>query len=367
MAAPGSYGQLMEHTNNNPRLVSEVVKSGVLADHPFVLVDVGCGLGIDPLWRRFEPNLHAYGIDPQLAEIERLRCEELNPQVRYHAALVGLPDDHEFHKRRVGEAQRWSAYFHPIARSSGFLAAERATESGRRSLAELNTWTTEELTTRKLTLSDFARQQGLRNIDFVKTDTDGSDLEVLSSARDAVRETGILGFMVETLYNAQPNETDNSIANVDRLLRDQGLLLYALSCNRYSRAALPAPFVHPAPMQTTFGQLMWGDAVYLRDAGSSDYTAVWGEELSPAKLLKLACLYELFQVPDCAAELLLRNQRILGELFDVQRGLDLLTPRLRGRRVPYSEYIAAFDRDPSALYPHLVRRAYRGIRTRLRP
>jgi FkbM family methyltransferase len=356
----------MDNANNNPALVPEVVRSGALTSDPFVLIDVGCGLGIDSLWRRFEPNIHAYGLDPQLSEIERLQREERNVHVHYRAALVGLPNDDEFHKRRAEDARRWSAYFHPLARSSGFLATERATEAGRRSLVELNTWTREELTTEKVTLSDFIREEGLRNVDFVKTDTDGSDLEVLLSAMDVVKETGILGFMVETSYNAQPSDTESSIANVDRLLRDQGFLLYTLDIHRYSRAALPAPFVHPAPMQTKFGQVMWGDTVYLRDAGSSEYAELWGDELTPTKLLKLACLYELFQVRDCAAELLLRHEQMLGSLFDVRRGLDLLTPRLRGRRVSYSEYIAAFDKEPSALYPHLVRRVYRGIRRRLR-
>jgi hypothetical protein len=112
--------------------------------------------------------------------------------------------------------------------------------------------------------------------------------------------------------------------------------------------------------------VMFGDAIYLRDAGSRESEDVWGEELEPTKLLKLACLYELFQVPDCAAELLLRHEETLGRLFDVRRGLDLLTPRLRGRRVSYAEYIAAFDRTPSALYPHPVSRVYRGVRRRLR-
>jgi FkbM family methyltransferase len=356
----------MDNANYNPAFVPEVVRSGALADDPFVLIDVGCGLGIDPLWRLFEPCLHSYGIDPQISEIERLQREERNPDVRYHAAWVRLPDHDEFHKRRADDARRWSAYFHPLARSSGFLATERAKEAGGRSLAKLNTWTSEELTTEKLRLADFVREQGLRNIDFVKIDTDGADLEVLLSAVDVVKETGILGFMVETSYNTQPSDTESSLANIDRALRGQGFLLYTLSVLRYSRAALPAPFVHPTPMQTTSGQVMFGDAVYLRDAGSSDYAEVWGDELTPTKLLKLACLYELFQAPDSAAELLLRHERALTEVIDVRAALDRLTPRLRGRRVSFAEYVAAFDRDPSALYPRWIQLAARRARRLLR-
>src|SRR5215831_20428967 len=231
----------MDNATSRPALVPEVVGSGVLADDPFVLIDVGCGLGIDPLWRLFEPHLHAYGFDPQVSEVARLQREKRNPHVQYHAALVGLPEDDDYHRRREEDNRCWSAYFHPLARSSGFLATERETNAGQRSLSELNTWSLEELTTEKVSLSQFTLERSLRNVDFVKTDTDGSDLEVLLSAADVVRETGILGFMVETSYNAQPNETDSSIANIDRLLRGQGFLLCTLDIKRYSRAALPGP------------------------------------------------------------------------------------------------------------------------------
>lgn len=341
----------MDNAQYDPTLVPYIVRRGALVRNPFVVIDVGCGMGIDPLWRLFEPYLQAHGIDPQVSEIGRLRRAERNRDVRYHAALVGLPDDDDYHRQRAIDRGRDSPYFHPFARSSGALASKRATEAGGRSLSELNTWSLEELTDDKLSLSEFIRQLGLHDVDFVKTDTDGSDLEVLLSARDAVRETGILGFMVEASYNAPPNDTESSLPNIDKLLRQQGFLVYALSVNRYSRASLPAPFVFDVLAQTTFGQAMWGDIVYLRDAASPDYVEIWGEELSAHKLLKLACLYELFQAPDCAAELLLAHDRTLRELIDVDEALDLLTPPLGGKSVSYQEYIAAFDRDPYQLYP----------------
>ena len=332
-----------------------MIENGALANDPFVLIDVGCGMGIDPLWRLFEPYLVAHGLDPQIAEVARLRREETNPAVAYHASLVGLPNDHDFHRRRVAARAAQSPYFDPMARSSGTYAAAQEIDAGRRSLSELNTWNAEELTENKKTLSEFIASERIQGVDFVKTDTDGSDYEVLISAAGSIREAGILGFMVEASFNTQPNDTENSLANVDRLLREHGFLLYTLSVNRYSRAALPAPFAVTVLAQTTSGQAMWGDLVYLRDAGSDHYTDVWGEELSPTKLLKLACLYELFRLPDCAAELLLSHRQVLEPLVDVNRGLDLLTPPLRGNRVRHEEYVAAFQRDPYSFYPSTPR------------
>jgi hypothetical protein len=65
----------------------------------------------------------------------------------------------------------------------------------------------------------------------------------------------------------------------------------------------------------------------------------------------MACTYDLFGMPDCSAETLLRRRGDIEDLIDVDRALDLLTPPLNGRRVSYQEYLAAFERDPYAFYP----------------
>lgn len=333
-----------------PPFVRHVVESGAIDADPFVLIDVGCGMGIDPLWRVFEPHLVAHGLDPQEDEVARLAQEEANPSVHYHASLVGLPEEHAFLHRPETDTRR--AYFEPIDRSSGFAAAAQQARSGRRSLEEMNSWRVERLATRKVGLTEFIREQHLGSVDFVKTDTDGGDYEVLLSGAEAIGDANVLGFMVETPLNAPPTDTAHAFHNIDLFLRRAGFLLFTMSVNRYSRAALPAPFVFRVLAQTTFGQVMWGDLVYLRDAGSPHYEEVWGSTLDPAKLLKIACLYALFGTPDVAVETLLRHRSRLQTAIDVDRGLDLLTPPLPGgRTVSYREYLAAFEADPYAFYP----------------
>ena len=183
----------------------------------------------------------------------------------------------------------------------------------------------------------------------MKTDTDGSDLEVLRSFEDMIREAGVLGFMVETPYTGSDSETAHTFHNVDPLMKRHGFLLTSISVNRYSRAALPAPFVYPIMAQTVWGQPTSGDLVYLRDGAHPD-CARYGE-LSPMKLLKLACLYELFLAPDCAAEILVTHRELLSRFVDVERLLDILTPPLDGQAVSYREYLAAFAEDPTRFYP----------------
>jgi hypothetical protein len=128
-------------------------------------------------------------------------------------------------------------------------------------------------------------------------------------------------------------------------------VLFGMTVNTYSRAVLPRTFVYKAPYQTRGGQPIWGDMLYLRDAASAQYDAVWGAPLSVAKLLKLVCLFELFNLPDCAAEVLLVHRSRLATAVDPDELLDLLTPPLRNKHVSYAEYDAAFDSDIELFYP----------------
>ena len=331
----------MDNANYDPPMLLDLASGGVFASDPFMLVDVGCGLGLDPAWRRFGAALHAYGFDPQVEEIARLAGEEENPNVHYYAAFVGLPG--------APPPPLDDTYFDPFGRTSSVAAAARATAGGQTPFYETNDWPGQELTTEKVGLADFLRGHGVASVDFVKTDTDGDDLEVLRSLEDMIRPAGVLGFMVETPYIGSASDTVHTFHNVDRLLKKHGFLLTSISVNRYSRAALPAPFVYPILAQTVWGQPMQGDLVYLRDGAHPDY-ARFGE-LSPTKLLKLACLSELFLAPDCAAELLVAHRELLSPLVDVERLLDLLTPPLDGQSVSYREYLAAFEEDPTRFYP----------------
>ena len=134
-------------------------------------------------------------------------------------------------------------------------------------------------------------------------------------------------------------------------MQQNGFLLYTLTSNRYSRSALPAPFLYSAFYQTVSGQPVWGDMIYLRDGASEDYRTVWAEDLSVTKLLKLACLFELFQLPDCAAELVIVYRDRLKTLIDPTILLNLLTPRLHGVERSYDEYLKLFEENPEAFFP----------------
>jgi len=269
---------------------------------------------------------------------------------------VGLPPSDTFHEAALAAAApSYSSAGAQLNRSSSIAANRRkrarAASAPASSLESTEQWSARPLSTRKISIAEFAAENGINSIDFVKIDTDGHDLEAAASSRDAIRRSNILGFMVECFFAGSGHRHENSFRNVDAFMHQNGFLLYALTSNRYSRAALPAPFLYPAFYQTVSGQPVWGDMIYLRDGASEDYRTVWAEDLSVTKLLKLACLYELFQLPDCAAELVLVYRDRLKTLIDPTILLNLLTPRVHDVERSYDEYLKLFEENPAAFFP----------------
>jgi hypothetical protein len=185
--------------------------------------------------------------------------------------------------------------------------------------------------------------QNLTEVDFIKTDTDGHDYHVLRGAGITLSACPVLGISVECPFDGPVHPHANEFSNIDRLLRRRGFSLFDLDVKRYSRAVLPKPFCSDFPANTTDGQVLLGDAIYLRDAGDPEYEQSGGPRLSAVKLLKLACVQEIFGCEDCSAELLLKYAGQLRDYIDVQRGLDLLTPRFHGEALSFRDYNRRFD------------------------
>ena len=114
----------------------------------------------------------------------------------------------------------------------------------------------EQPTVETVSLNNFLSREGISNVDFLELDTQGTELDILKGA-DRFLGTSVAGLKIEVefspIYEGQP-----LFASVDEYLRGFGFMLFDLSRSRYRRAAMPRDLV-------TRGQLLWGDAVYLRD------------------------------------------------------------------------------------------------------
>ena len=308
---------------------------------PFSLVDVGASGGIAHWWSVFGDTLNALGFEPFVNEVARLNGEERRPNVRYVAAFVGANDfDTLFPAELRSDAIR-SKNNDPFPRSSAMMKVLRVdyiNEAYNRGAAPV-------MTNRKVTLDEAVSS----NVDFIKIDTDGHDIEVLVGA-DRLLRSQALGVMIECQFHGASHPYANTLANIDVFLRERGFSLYDLDINRYSRAALPARFVYDMPAQTVSGQALWGDALYLRDLADPQYEAKHGFSVTSDRLSKLTALFALFGLADCVAELLTTRSEFLSAEWR-EEVLDLLPAEFGDSATSYREYLAAFERDPKSFYP----------------
>jgi hypothetical protein len=324
-----------------------------LGDDFFTLLDVGCSGGLQPAWRVFGRRLRAFGFDPNLREIERLRASESLPGVRYEAAFVGLPEGHPDAERARANAfwdrNPWArlSTARTLALRASFLAEVDPTEKTR-----LNLWSEVPLADpdRPVVLSEFLIRHKITDVDFLKIDVDGADYLILRSLQPLIDEIRVLGIGIEVNFYGSDNPDVHTWHNVDRLMRRAGFDLFGLTIRTYSMAALPAPYTLSVPAQTIWGRPLQGDALYLRDGGAGDTS--W---LDAHKAAKLAALFSLFGLPDSAAETLVCYRSHLADVLDVNRGLDVLAAQAigdcDGSKVSYPCYIAEFDADNPRFYP----------------
>ncbi|MCW8129989.1 MAG: FkbM family methyltransferase [Planctomycetota bacterium] len=342
-----------------PRLIPELLKLPALKDSGFFLVDVGASGGVEPFWNAFGDALHAVGFDVLVNEVARLNKENKNERIRYVDGVVTCPADVVLPTYRSEEERIRVKHTHLESRSSDRHALKRMNVDYIKK--EFNANQEVVVSERRVTLDEFFAQQNPAKIDFIKVDTDGHDFPVLLGAEKILRQGDVLGLSVEAQLHGMPHEKANLFANIDTFLRSMGYTLFDLEIFRYSRADLPAQFCHDIPAQTVQGQVFWGEAVYFRDLGGPDYEKMWKHEPAEAKVVKLAALYELFGLNDCAAELI---KKFRGRFFTEEmagRFLDQLTPVLYGKKVGYAKYMQAFEQDPKSFYASQFASTFGGL------
>jgi FkbM family methyltransferase len=321
-----------------PRLTSRLVQDQLVSS--FVLADVGASSGIAHWWKALGNALHATGFDPLITEVARLNATESNPNIRYIAAMLGY--------RRYKEVfpdSDWTAKPNdsPWFRTSAVRAQQVTGKT-----FDQQVYDPAGSLQQVLEVTELNEHFVGKPVDFLKTDTDGFDMAVLLGARDVLTGSPVLAVQAEVFFQGVLNDYSGTFSNVDRFLRSLGFSLFDIVPNRYSRGKLPTQFRHRQCADTFTGQVIWADVLYVRDGAAPKYEEAWGMRFSAEQIFRLACIYELYGLDDCAAELLETFRDRLP--CDVEPYLDLITPELGGKRVTFREYNEAFERDVTAFF-----------------
>lgn len=241
---------------------------------PIRVVDVGAmAIGDEPPpYARIMRDgvTEVVGFEPVRAECDRLNARS-RPGHRYLPYFIGDGRDGVFRECRFTQS---SSLYPPNARL-------RRRFPGLAQFGEVVRET--PVTTRRL---DDVPEIG--GADYLKLDIQGAELDALRGAARLLAEVVFVETEVEfvPLYEGQP-----LFAEVDAYLRERGFLLHTFT-SMSGRPFLP---LHPPNRPSDpFRQLVWGDAVYVKD-----FTRLG--ELSAEQMLKLAAIaHDLYGSPDLA-------------------------------------------------------------------
>lgn len=283
------------------------------SDLVLTLVDVGSAGGLHPRWKPFRPLLSAVLFDPRepaaTGKFGR-GCSRTYP--------VALGD-------RSGEA---TLHLTALPNMSSFLEPEPASFAAYgKKVADASVVRTEQVPVEPL--DSLARTDGFRP-DVLKIDTQGSELQVLAGAQQALRSVLLAEVEVSFFlrYREQP-----LFADIERHMADRGFDLIDLTGLKRYRAANKAKL---RDMGTAAGErsgrLAYANAIFLKNerailaAAASDD----GQALLRAVVALLA-----YRKVDIAARLLDVGRDLLGTRADEIRNAVASVARSQRRRLAF--------------------------------
>ena len=310
-------------------VTGEVLRSlASLLDEPIVVVDVGCRWGFADVWADFGDRCLSIGFDPDVEECARLE-QRYEGRKEVRVVPVGLGAQSGEATLYVTEERAGTSLYpstpdafepHPA------IAAGRVEYTTNVELETLDDWTVAE---------------SIGQVDVIKLDTQGSELDVLRGASRVLDATRAIEIEVEfnPLYQDQP-----LFGDVDRFLREHGFVLWTLKhlCH-YSQEGAFTDWrlrehhwfdTYAADLWIGAGQLFWADAFYVRrETAYSTRTSPW------QRLLRDACLTAALRLPDLA-------DRLLVEAHEAAPGAAAAT--LTAARAAVRDALITHEGDPAA-------------------
>lgn len=345
----------------NPRLLHHLVRERRFEEDKFIFVDVGMRAGIPQHWTMLKDQLHVIGFEPDVTECQRLNSLRTEwTQVCFPYALDSTARTRPLYRRSHNHAAdgvyRWTWWWERF----GIASVEETRQfrpyakkkylSGLRNKSQIDT----------ITYAEFSKLKDLPNPDFFKIDVEGAELDVLRGAESFLKSDGVVGVEIEAQFI--PIQDCPLFIDVYNYLVAQGFYLASLSPFRVARRVLPLPLLwdhrdhRGKPLMhgfTTRGQIGSADALFIRDLIADNFVPAPGDRRALLRILKAAAMFELYNMPDCAAELLLYYREALSEVVDINSCLDQLVPEesaISGAG-SYETYLDIYRRRNGRLMP----------------
>ena len=170
----------------------------------------------------------------------------------------------------------------------------------------------------KITIDDFVVKHDIKDIDFLKIDTDGSELNVLEGAKKLLNN--VLGIKIEVQFHGLVSNKNSTFNVIDNLLQKENFSLVDLQIVKYDRFSLPGHFSYPEiPANTDHGPIMWADAYYIKTNNNPSFF----KNFETNRAMKLIYWLSSIKLYALAAEVLIENRSYFNseDLIKVYRYL----------------------------------------------
>jgi FkbM family methyltransferase len=283
-------------------IIADLITAYLPEAERFTVLDGGAREALaDTRWQVFDPKrMRLHGFEPDEKEVRELNAlaSQRGLDYRYHSgALWGEPSEQTFYENKAAGGgsfflqnteltNRWKFENH----DNKFLSSEifYPTGTARWRMTSLDAWV--------------KSQNEPIDIDFMKLNVQGAELEILRGSSRLVEKT--IGLMVEVSF-VESYKNRPFFADIDSHLRQKGFVFFDLIGHHYiGRAASPVTVRHLPGLYPLWGQLIEGHGVYFRDPISDEAKGGTIDHLTTPKLLKLVAFAEVFGQIEFAFELL---------------------------------------------------------------
>ena len=181
----------------------------LLEDNPLFIIDVGASGGIDSRWSDSTCHYKSVLFEPDKKEYQRIKSNAGDNSIVLQTALLDMKKETDFY---ICKNQELSSVYLP-----NFKVINNYNNPGRFEVIDKIRLTTDKL-------DNVLKKNKIKNSDFIKLDTQGSELSLLNGSKDYLEHT--IGLQVEAgfveLYDQQPlfNDVDMFMKSMNFQLID---------------------------------------------------------------------------------------------------------------------------------------------------
>ena len=184
---------------------------------PFILIDIGARRGFHPIFNNID-NINKIGFEPDKEEFDNLISKKKKNETFYQEALADRNKNIFF-------------YYTKNIGSSGLLIPNFKYYS--RFIDEGQLKIKKKIEIKVTTLDNYKKKKLINDLDFLKIDTEGYDLNILKGGRQLVNNY-CLGVQSEVYFNPV-REKLPYFGEIHKLMESYGLSLYRLETSQNIR------------------------------------------------------------------------------------------------------------------------------------